>query len=112
MKIKIIGQRYNEYAKDKAPLVRYKKIDENTIEINGEKVYFNPDFIEYNVENIPEIIKAYRDETTNELYLDLLYRYTEKEKEIFENPNYYPEGGFFGTKYEDSSYFEGYGDSI
>jgi len=80
--------------------IYYKKIDENTISINGEEVYFNPNFIEYDTENINEIINAYRDENNN-LCLLLLYYYSKDEKNIWENPTYYDEGGFRGSKYED-----------
>ena len=110
MKIKINGQRYNEYSDVK--LLHSKKIDENTISINNEEIYFNPDFIKYNVENIDGINKAYRDEETNELYLEIIYRYTAEEKPIFENPNYYEDGGYRGSKYEDFSNLENGGEII
>lgn len=58
-------------------------------------------YLKYDQENIEEINKAYRDENTNELFLEIIYRYTQEEKLIFENPNYYPEGGYRGSKYED-----------
>lgn len=91
-------------------IVDYKKIDENTIEVNGEQIYFNPDFVEYDVENIEEIVKAYRDLETKELYLELLYRYPASEKSIWENSNYYSDGGSRGSKYEDFTNLENGGE--
>jgi hypothetical protein len=93
-------------------VIKYKKIDENTISVNGEELYFNPDFVEYNVENIKEIQKAYRDLETNELYLELLYRYPAEEKSIWENPNYYNDGGYRGTQFEDFTDLENGGEII
>ena len=110
MHIKILGQRYNEYSD--VNLLHYTKIDKNTISINNEQIYFNPDFIEYNVENIDGINKAYRDEETNELYLEIIYRYTAEEKNIWENPNYYGNGGYRGTKFEDFTDLENGGEII
>jgi hypothetical protein len=92
--------------------INYKKIDENTLEVNGEEIYFNPDFVEYNVENIIEIVKAYRDLETNELYLELLYRYPAEEKSIWENPNYYSDGGYRGSKYENFTNLKNGGEII
>ena len=105
MKIKFSPQK-NEHK------INYKKIDENTIEVNGEQIYFNPDFVTYNVENIDGLNNAYRNEETNELYLEITYRYTEKEKHIFENPNYYENGGYRGTQFEDFSNLENGGEII
>ena len=110
MYIKISGQRYNEYSN--TPFLHYKKIDENTLEINNEQVYFNPDFIEYDIKNIDGLTKAYRDENTNELYLEIRYRYTSEEKPIFENPNYYEDGGYRGTQFEDFTELENGGEII
>lgn len=108
MYIKIKGQRYNEYSN--LDLLKYKKIDENTLEINNEQIYFNPDFITYNIENIDGLTKAYRDEETNELYLEIIYRYTSEEKNIYENPNYFSDGGFRGTRFEDFTELENGGE--
>lgn len=83
----------------KEEIIIYKKINENTISINNEEIFFPDDLSEYDVSETKEIIKAYRDDE-NILFIELVMPYSEKETKVWENPNYYSEGGYRGSKFE------------
>lgn len=77
------------------------KIDENTLKIDGEIYIFDESLSVYDVDEIDIIRESYR--VGNDLYIHIKYFFTIEEKEIWSNPNYYKEGGFRGSKFEDFS---------
>lgn len=82
------------------PETQIKYIDQWTIEIDGERYEFLPCYVEY--PNVSEQTGGaiQRAEVRNdELYLTVLYRY--QDKGVWENPNYYENGGYRGSQYED-----------
>jgi hypothetical protein len=83
-----------------APETQVKFIDDWTIEIDGEQFDFSPELVEY-----PDVSEQtggkiqHAEVKDGELYLTVRYQY--QDKGTWENPAYYPEGGYRGTQYED-----------
>jgi hypothetical protein len=83
-----------------APETQITFIDAWTIEIDGARFEFLPCYVEYpNVSEQTNGKIQHAEVKNDELYLTVLYRY--QDKSIWENPNYYPDGGYRGSQYED-----------
>jgi len=77
-----------------------KYIDNFTIEIDGERYEFSKELVEY--QDVSEQTGGaiqHAEVKDGELYLTVLFRY--QDKGTWENPNYYADGGYRGSQYED-----------
>ena len=81
------------------PETQIKFIDDWSIEIDGELFEFSPILVEYpdvSDQTGGKILHA--EVKDGELYLTVRFQY--QDKSIWENPDYYKDGGFRGTQYE------------
>lgn len=92
MKIK-----YSPTRIDNQKPTQINKIDENTIEIDGEQHYFPPDIEVYEVEY--PLAEVTRDFTTKELFIILRISYNQEVRSVWETPN--ENGKYKGEEYED-----------
>jgi hypothetical protein len=81
------------------PETQVKFIDDWTIEIDGEQFEFSPELVEYLDVSEQTGGKIQEAEVKDgELHLTVRYQY--QDKGIWENPSYYPDGGYRGSQYE------------
>jgi hypothetical protein len=82
-----------------APETQVNFIDQWTIEIDGERFEFSPIMVEYPKVSEQTNGKIQHAEVKDgELYLTVLFNY--QDKGTWENPSYYPDGGYRGAQYE------------
>lgn len=79
-----------------------EKIDEYTIKIDGEEYEFSNqdgDYPKISEETDGLILSAKVEDSV--LWLEVKREYSDEEKPIWENPSYYDDGGYRGSKWEE-----------
>jgi hypothetical protein len=94
MKIKFSPQRSER-------TTRFFCICADMIRIDDEEYQFDDgiDWPEISEQTGGAIMEAHRDEA-GELHITVLYQYAADQTSVWGNPNYYPEGGYRGSRYE------------
>jgi hypothetical protein len=81
------------------PETQVKYINDFTLEIDNELYEFSPEEIDYpDVNKQTNGIIQHAEVKDNELFLTIRFNY--QNKAIWENPDYYEDGGYRGSKYE------------
>lgn len=79
-----------------------EKISEYSLTINGELFEFSNqdgDYPNINEETEGVILSAKVEDSV--LWIEVKREYTTEEKPVWENPNYYPDGGYRGSQWEE-----------